>query len=283
MRKSIVLITCIVLNVILSCASANQNVPYVELVATDYKGKNFTIEVYESDRSENSVDVVFYENSNPSNKVYGKGNFLRGGYCYINTDSPLFDFSFPKGDYKTLQPFKKILYIYNDDESNFVIAPKDTKDPGWRIPYVVHKRNGKLITPVGATTHQADNNPTINISDFLTSDLTLRSVPEIFGSLSSKGFSEISDPTDEVRNFKKGEYSIDYYLEEMEGEKGEDSFNITFPSDEEAKNFVQSATKSGSWTSKTNYFGNTIGWQNKRISINYLDISPESVTITYKR
>lgn len=282
MRKFIVLLTFILQLEIVPCACADSQVPHVELVATDSNGKNFTIEVYRLDESGNRIDVVFFENSNPHNKIYGHGTDLRRGFYYINTDTPLFDISFPKGEYKTMQPFKNILDIYYC-EDDFFIAPKDTKDPEWRIPYIVHKANGKPVIPTENETDRALDSSTLNISDFLTSDMKMRNISDIFHSLSVKGFSEVSENSDEVKMLKKDNCTIDYYLEMMGGGKGEDCFSITFPSIDHAKNFIQFISKSDSWTPKTNYLGNTIGWKKNRITIEYFDVSPESVNITYKR
>lgn len=106
--------------------------------ATDNDGMKFTIEAFESETNERHVDLIIYKDSEPDNKIYGNGTLLPGGYYYVNTDTPLFNIAFPKGKYEEMQWHKQILYMYID--GGLFIAPKATKDPGWRIAYKFVKR-----------------------------------------------------------------------------------------------------------------------------------------------
>lgn len=137
MSKSIIFKAVLLLGMLSSILTAHAKTPDYTFIVTDNSGMEFTIEFYPDDPNLNSGDFVFYKNSDPSTKIYGHGTDLRRGFFYINTDSPLFDIEFANGMMDKLQPFKNICYLYYTD-GDYFFAPKDTKDPGWRIPYVVH-------------------------------------------------------------------------------------------------------------------------------------------------
>lgn len=139
---------------------------FAKLHSQDYSGMKFTVEVYKSPINEHTIDLIIYKDATPLNKIYGKGTDLGRGFYYVNTDSHLFDIVFRNGDFKTIQPFKNKLYIYYC-EDDFFIAAKDTIDSGWRIPYVLNMN---------------DNNktPDLSLSDFLTPEMKMRNVLEIF-------------------------------------------------------------------------------------------------------
>lgn len=242
------------------CAHADE--PYVELIATDNDGMKFTIEMFVPDTTANHIDLILYTNSDPSTKYYGTGTNLGRGFYYINTDSPLFDFSLPKGDYKTFQPFRNILFVYYEPD-NFFVSPKETRDPGLKIPYILHKLEGKVVAP--ADNASGSNQAVLQLSDFITSDMQPKNISLIFQTLQRKGFSKSTDESNEITTLKNGSISIDHYLEEMEGNA--DCFNISFPSADEAQKFISDIADDRRWTPQTNYFGKTVGWKYNRVTI----------------
>lgn len=134
-RHLIAIVACMLSGILTSNAAKALS----KLAVTDVNGMDFTIEVYESSANNNSIDVIIYKNDNPSEKIYGQGTDLHRGFYYMNTDTGLFDIVFANGEFKKAQPFKKIFYIYCDEDNRY-IAAKDTKDPGWRLAY-------KLLPP----------------------------------------------------------------------------------------------------------------------------------------
>lgn len=258
------------------CAHANE--PYVELIATDNDGMKFTIELYVSDSDGRKIDLVLYKNSDPSTRYYGTGTDLNRGFYYVNTDSPLFDFTLPKGDYKTYQPFKNILYVHYG-QNNFFVTPKDTRDPELKIPYIVHKKEGQIVTPVDNAS--GSNQVALQLSDFITSDMQPKDRNVIFRTLQQKGFSGSKDESNEITTLKNGSVSIDHYIEEMEGNA--DCFNISFPSADEAQKFISDIADDRRWTRQTNYFGKTVGWKYNRVTISAILEDFPDVSITLLR
>ena len=208
--------------------------PFVTLVATDSNGMKFTIEVYESERHEWAADLIIYKNSDPSNKIYGNGTDLRRGFIYANTDSPLFDIAFPKGPLKTLSPFKTIFYIYYE-KGNYFIAPKDTKDPGWRIPYVAHKKSA-------ATTDSQ-----LKLSDFLGQDMDMR-YADIAPKLEKRGFSHSEDEYGD--KFTKGNCNITYYEDFSDDGEGKKEISIIFLDIEDASKLISPLKTNKNWSMK---------------------------------
>lgn len=193
--------------------------PRATLVATDSNRMKFTIEVYDSERYESGVDLIIYKNSDPSNKIYGNGTDLRRGFIYANTDSPLFDIAFPKGPLKTLSPFKTIFYIYYE-KGNYFIAPKDTKDPGWRIPYVVHKKSA------------ATTDTQLKLSDFLGQDMDMR-------------YADIAPKLEKRRDCK-----AIYYENFSDDGDGKKEISIFFPDIEDASKFISPLKNNKNWSMK---------------------------------
>ncbi|MBD5378700.1 MAG: hypothetical protein HDR74_02215 [Bacteroides sp.] len=281
MRRINILYRLLLLLMVNTIFSAYADTPYVELVAIDNNGEMFTIEIFKSERSQNKIDVVIYQNSNPAEKIHGTGTGFRDFY-YVNTDTPLFDITFQNGDLKKLQPFKKIMYIYNNYGDSF-IAPKDTKDPGWRIPYIVYKKDGVVITPITSLSNpeNASNckpNSPLNLYDFLETNMEIRSVSDIFKQLKLKDFS--MGESNGITSFKKDGISIYYYFEEM---NASDSFNISFPSVKDAEKFISIITDDERWVPQTNYFGKTIGYKFNRVTISYDFDNFSDVTIIGER
>ena len=252
----------------------------LEFLVTDHSGMKFIIEYKLPDTEVNHVDLVFYKCSDPSNRVYGHATDFGRGFFYINTDTPLFDFTFPKGEFKDMQPFKNICFLFYED-GEYVLAPKETKDPGWRIPYLLYKREGVIVAPEAAPTENNNKKPSLQSSDFLTSDLKLKPISEISQSLRKMGFAETTDDDSGTKEYTKGDLSITYYFEEMEG--GDDCFTLYFTTVADAQEFIAPMTRDKKWKQQINYSGEVIGLKYNRTAIFYNFNDFPDVTICYRR
>lgn len=130
-RHLIAIVICLLSGILTSNAAKALE----KYAVTDVNGMDFTIELYESPAN-NNFDIIIYKNDDPSEKIYGHGTDLHRGFLYMNTDTGLFDISFANGEFKKAQPFKNIFCIFYEDDNRF-IAPKETRDPGWRLAYKV--------------------------------------------------------------------------------------------------------------------------------------------------
>lgn len=254
MNKLSILRIFVVLIASLSIVPTRAEELYAKLHAEDYTGMKFTVEVYKSSINENKIYLIIYKDATPMNKIYGNGTDLGRGFYYVNTDSQLFDIVFRNGNFRTVQPFKNKLYIYYCDD-DFFIAAKDTIDSGWKIPYVLNMN---------------DNNktPDLSLSDFLTPEMKMRNVSDIFKDLQNKGF--CLSTNGDIKQFHKDGTSIDYYMDEMES--ASDCFYIKFPSVNDAKKFVSAIVKDNRWVPQKNYFGMTVDLKYKKVVVSIISI-----------
>ena len=251
-------IAAIIVALLISLSSACAAEPDVKLVGTDSNGMKFTMEiVYPSDENSRNYNMIFYKNSDPSNKIYGKGTDLGRGFFYVNTDTPLFDMAFPKGNYSQFQPFKKILFVYYE-KNDYFVSPKETIDPSLRIPYVVGSKKGQKEKAAHATGTE------LIFSDFPLQGMSYYTLAEM---LKKKGFSENENPQTGEIVFKKGETEVSYSEDFDDDGGGSRCISITLPSFDDGWKFIKPLQDDAEWRMKRAPMGETYTSANGKIKI----------------
>lgn len=113
------------------CANAKTHTLKISFV--DTKAQKYYVEVEYEDNREWDSDVIIYNNSDPSNKIYGKGIGIRKNWQMVFDERVLINFDKGQKD--------ESLYHLLKDKTGYYFAPMDTRDPRWRIPCTIVKSN----------------------------------------------------------------------------------------------------------------------------------------------